>query len=144
MRQKVMAYLTRTVHGQRELLVFKHRDHPDAGVQVPAGTVEPGEVIEVGLLREVEEETGLGPAQVVIVQKLGAYFEADLDQQRHVFALAPVTALPDRWTHTVHGAGEDEGLVFEYYWLPLTPTLKLAGGQERLLSHLISTHAKLE
>jgi hypothetical protein len=70
---------------------------------------------------------------VVVVQKLGAYFEADLDQQRHVFALELVTALPDRWTHTVHGAGEDEGLVFEYYWLPLTPTLKLAGGQERLL-----------
>lgn len=40
------------------LLVFRHRDHPLAGVQVPAGTLHPDEPPAAGALREAEEETG--------------------------------------------------------------------------------------
>jgi 8-oxo-dGTP diphosphatase len=136
MKQKVMAYVVRRMAGEPELLVFEHRAFPAAGVQVPAGTVEPGETIEAGLLRELEEEAGLGPAQVRLVGKLAEAYETAHDQQRHVFVLAPVSALPDRWTHNVRGSGDDEGMVFEYFWLALTPTLKLTGDQGRFL-HLI-------
>jgi 8-oxo-dGTP pyrophosphatase MutT (NUDIX family) len=134
MQQKVMAYLVRRGAARPELLVFEHRDHPDAGVQVPAGTVEPGEAIETALLRELREEAGLTPAQVRVVRKLAEAYEIASDQQRHVFELAPLTALRDRWTHTVRGAGEDQGLVFQYYWVPLTPALELAGDQHRFLT----------
>ena len=38
-KRKVFAYITHRCH----LLVFWHVDVPEAGIQVPAGTVEPGE-----------------------------------------------------------------------------------------------------
>ena len=136
MKQKVLAYVVRVQNGRRELLVFEHRDHPDAGVQVPAGTVEPDEPVEAGVRREVEEEAGLGAAQVVVKRKLAEAYEPAIDQQRHVFELAPITDLPDRWAHTVRGAGEDAGLVFEYYWVAIEPGLRLAGEQQRFLDRL--------
>jgi hypothetical protein len=43
MKLKVLAYITR--NSSREVLVFDHRDKPQAGVQVPAGTVDEGEDI---------------------------------------------------------------------------------------------------
>ena len=48
---RVVAYVTRERDGRRELLVFDHRDHPDAGTQVPAGRLEAGEDLEAGLAR---------------------------------------------------------------------------------------------
>ena len=52
---KVFAYIT---NGHR-LLVFRHTDFPEAGIQVPAGTVKPNERLEIAVLREAYEETGL-------------------------------------------------------------------------------------
>jgi NADH pyrophosphatase NudC (nudix superfamily) len=59
MKNKVLAYITRHQNGLKQLLVFEHRDFPEAGVQVPPGTVEPGEPVESALFREVYEESGL-------------------------------------------------------------------------------------
>src|SRR5579884_333161 len=53
--RKVLAYVT---HGRR-LLLFTHAKQPSAGIQVPAGTLLPGEAPEYGVLREAWEETGL-------------------------------------------------------------------------------------
>lgn len=59
---KVTAFITRPGTQEIELLVFQH---PQAGVQLPAGTVEPGEAPEDAVLREVEEETGLSTVVLV-------------------------------------------------------------------------------
>jgi NUDIX domain len=54
---KVTAYITRSAEdGTLELLVFQH---PEAGIQLPAGTGEQGETLESSVLREAWEETGL-------------------------------------------------------------------------------------
>jgi 8-oxo-dGTP pyrophosphatase MutT (NUDIX family) len=53
---KVTAFVTRSEGSARELLVFCH---PNAGVQLPAGTVDAGEEIAEAVLREVWEEAGL-------------------------------------------------------------------------------------
>jgi 8-oxo-dGTP pyrophosphatase MutT (NUDIX family) len=63
---KVTAFVTREKEHGRELLVFRH---PTAGVQLPAGTIEPGETPEQAVLRELGEETGIN--QVEIVRSLG-------------------------------------------------------------------------
>ena len=65
--KKVVAYNTRG----DELLVFTHREFPEAGVQVPAGTVEEGETLDAAVLREVHEETGLPPTAVRKMAYLG-------------------------------------------------------------------------
>lgn len=51
--EKVTAFIT-NASGQLLLL-----QHPYAGIQIPAGTVEEGETPETAVLREVAEETGL-------------------------------------------------------------------------------------
>ncbi|MFG2125985.1 NUDIX domain-containing protein [Streptomyces sp. NPDC048710] len=58
-RVRTAACVTRNVPGGRELLVFDHRDHPEAGTQVPAGGVDPGELLTDAVLREITEETGV-------------------------------------------------------------------------------------
>jgi ADP-ribose pyrophosphatase YjhB (NUDIX family) len=58
---KVTAFVTRG----EALLLFRH---PQAGIQLPAGTVEEGEGPAEAVLREVAEETGL--TEVEIVEKL--------------------------------------------------------------------------
>ena len=74
--EKVLAYVTRG----DELLVFRHRDFPDAGLQVPAGTVQDGESPDVAVLRELREESGLTDA--AIVSRLGRY-RYDMAPHRH-------------------------------------------------------------
>jgi len=54
--EKITAFVTRSGLNGLELLVFQH---PTAGIQIPAGTVEEGETIEQAAFREVAEETGL-------------------------------------------------------------------------------------
>jgi hypothetical protein len=52
---KALAYITRPMdqaHGETGLLVFDHRDDPEADTQVPPGTVEAGESVEAALVRE--------------------------------------------------------------------------------------------
>jgi ADP-ribose pyrophosphatase YjhB (NUDIX family) len=51
----VLAYIT----CQQKLLVFRHSYEPEAGIQVPAGTIEEGEPPEQAVLCEAFAETGL-------------------------------------------------------------------------------------
>ena len=55
--QKVAVLVTRPGADGLELLVFEHIGIP-AGLQVPAGTVEPGEDVRAAALRELVEEIG--------------------------------------------------------------------------------------
>ena len=45
--EKVTAFIIRERAGERQLLLF---EHPNAGVQIPAGTVEEGESPDVGII----------------------------------------------------------------------------------------------
>ncbi len=117
--QKVVAYITL---GSR-LLVFTHRDYPESGVQVPAGTVEEGEALDRAVLREAEEETGL--KNLKLVKYLGSRdFDAAVSanpgeiHERHFFHLEAANPAPEKWRHwemTPHG--EDKTPVaFDLSW----------------------------
>ena len=58
--KKVVAYITY----QDSLLVFRHTDFPEAGIQVPAGTVDAGESVEAAVFREAWEESGLEDLEI--------------------------------------------------------------------------------
>jgi 8-oxo-dGTP pyrophosphatase MutT (NUDIX family) len=64
---KVVCYIVR----DGQLLVFRHADYDleQVGLQVPAGSIRPGESPEDAALREAREETGL--SQFSVVRKLG-------------------------------------------------------------------------
>jgi 8-oxo-dGTP diphosphatase len=139
MRRRVSAYVTRDREGERELLVFDHRDHPEAGTQIPAGRLDPGETLEQGLRRELHEEAGLD--RVRIVRELAGPEEYDRQfpgssYANHLFHVEPEVELPDSWEHVVFGDGDDAGLVFRYRWEPIRDDLLLWGRRDPFLGRL--------
>ncbi len=66
MIEKVTAFVIRKKNKMLQLLVFSH---PSAGIQIPAGTVEEHEGLEMALFREVKEETGL--TNIKLIRKVG-------------------------------------------------------------------------
>jgi 8-oxo-dGTP pyrophosphatase MutT (NUDIX family) len=134
---RVVAYVTRDRDGKRELLVFDHRDFPEAGTQVPAGRLESGEDLEAGLIRELHEEAGLD--DVRIVRRIGEFDGDELGHgvgyRNHAYEVAAPSA-PDAWEHEVFGDGDDAGLVFVYRWEPISRELKLWEGTDPLLERL--------
>ncbi|WP_374079805.1 GNAT family N-acetyltransferase [Bdellovibrio bacteriovorus] len=121
-KDKAVAYITRVKDGKTQLLVFDHDEkYADAGTQVPAGTVDPGEDPAQTVLRETFEESGLQnlkiESKIDEYQFFGDYAKAFL--HRHVFHLTSSEAIADRWTHKVQGSGDDEGHNFHYFWIDL-------------------------
>ena len=87
--EKVTAFVTRTTETGLELLLL---EHPYAGIQIPAGTVEE-ETPEEAVLREVSEETGIERA--TICRYLGREEERLPEGQRVIAAQTKVYARPD-------------------------------------------------
>lgn len=88
--EKVTAFITRSTGEARELLVFQT---PDAGIQLPAGTVEAGEAVEEALWREVREETGL--TDLRLISPLGTELIPMPLGQRIVLVTVPMRMSPD-------------------------------------------------
>ncbi|ARQ68019.1 NUDIX hydrolase [Streptomyces marincola] len=135
--EKALSYVVR----EGRLLVFRHVDHSweEVGVQVPGGSVRPGEAPEAAALREAREETGL--SGLGVVRKLGVT-EYDVSpyrfeiQRRHVFHLEPARPVPERWLSREDHDGQREPHRFECFWIPLTAAHVLQSGQGALLGRL--------
>lgn len=133
-REKVLAYVTRR---SDELLIFAHtEEYPDAGIQVPAGGVEPGEEPDQAVLRETFEESGLHLADP---HYLGSFEWPDEapSRIRHCYWLQAPLGTPDRWEHRVSAGDEDKGMIFRYAFAPRSePGLLLGFGFESGLDDL--------
>jgi 8-oxo-dGTP pyrophosphatase MutT (NUDIX family) len=137
-RARVLAYVTRERNGRTELLVFDHRDHPEAGTQVPAGRLDAGESLEQGLLRELHEEAGIEDARIVRELPVRGEWVARSPYDDHAFEVrGPDVSLADTWEHVVHGDGDDAGLVFCYRWVAVEPGLQLWNGLDLTYTGLL-------
>jgi len=88
--EKVTAFITRQTQTGIELLLF---EHPNAGIQIPAGTVEVGETVEAAALREAQEESGLSGLK--LLKYLDAQEERPVIGDRFVAQATSVYARPD-------------------------------------------------
>jgi 8-oxo-dGTP pyrophosphatase MutT (NUDIX family) len=135
---KVFAYITR---GDR-LLVFAHTDFPEAGIQVPAGTVESGEATEFAVMREADEETGL--TGLVLDGFLGdckRRSDIGLDEVHHRFFyhLRCTAPAPERWQHAEthpHGLPGHPPIRFDFFWAHLDQLPPLIAGHDEMIDRL--------
>lgn len=88
--EKVTAFITRGAKDERELLLI---EHPNAGIQIPAGTVEDGETPGEAVIREAAEETGL--TSLSIRRYLGCTEDKLPEDQRIIAEPTRVYARPD-------------------------------------------------
>jgi 8-oxo-dGTP pyrophosphatase MutT (NUDIX family) len=100
--QKVTALIVRETTAGRQLLLFRH---PNAGIQIPAGTIEEGEAPEAAALREGQEESGLNA--LAVVRHLGTHEVALPEGQVLLGKTATVYSRPDPgswdWASVQHG-----------------------------------------
>lgn len=114
-REKVFAYVTRRPD---ELLIFAHAEqYSDAGIQVPAGGVEPDEEPARSVLREAFEESGLRLAHPIYLSSFEA-LPRPHTQIWHFYWLQTSLDTPDRWDHQVSAGEQDEGMIFRYSFAP--------------------------
>lgn len=141
--EKVVCYITHQEH----LLVITHVDVPliRTGVQVPAGTIEPGETPIETALREGREETGLENLQVVGVIASDEY---DISPARHeVQRRTFVHLVTEVEAERIWPAGESnpDGGGTQHRWvcwfLPFRDAHVLAVGQGRFIHRLLPEEA---
>lgn len=101
---KITAFVTRSGSNGMELLLF---EHPNAGIQIPAGTVEEGEPFEQAVLRELMEETGLNAGDVRLRASLGWRDELPPDKTHVMRKASKAYSRPDPtsfdWIHLPRG-----------------------------------------
>ena len=72
MRKKVVAFILRnSAQKAPELLIHSFAENPSLLRRLPGGGMEEGETPEQAMYREVQEETGLGQADLKLIRQLG-------------------------------------------------------------------------
>jgi len=136
--RKALAYIT----SGPDLLVFTHPFQPGAGVQVPAGTIEPGEEPRVAAEREAVEESGL--RDLIFQRALGRseYDMHSLDrdeiQERFFFHFTLSQARREGWRHyEAHSQTGGDPIALDFYWQSLRSSrIDLIAGQGEFLAEL--------
>jgi 8-oxo-dGTP pyrophosphatase MutT (NUDIX family) len=122
--QKALAYVTRRAPDGLKLLVFENRGDQNIGqarLQVPAGSIDPGESPEAGAIRELFEESGLSDLRMVGLLERYTWTGPTTGNlhHRHVYHFESDQKLPEQWDHTVTAGEDDEGHVFSFRWIPV-------------------------
>ena len=115
-RHRAYAYIT---NGSR-LLLFTHPEAPEAGIQVPAGTIEPGENPKDAVMREAKEETGL----------------AELRYEQYLSVEGPTE---ETWRHGEYA--EDGSVIhpFDFFWADVRALPKLVANYDDKIDLLVES-----
>jgi 8-oxo-dGTP pyrophosphatase MutT (NUDIX family) len=133
---KAYAYVTRPNGNGRQLLVFREREAPEIGIQVPKGGISEGEAPDRAVRRELREEAGLDHDRPVFHLASDRYRRDDGKRVARHFFHFPIEETRDEWAHEVTGGGEDSGLVYELFWQPLALSDQLAADMDTYTSLL--------
>lgn len=136
--RKAYAYIT---HNNR-LLVFTQPDFPEAGIQVPGGSIEADETPEQGAIREAHEESGL--TGLILGEFLGDRMnEVIVDQEYqhqhgHYFHVICPYNPPETWEHGEfdNSNGDPTPVRFAFYWVDLDSVPPLQGNRGAFLNEL--------
>ncbi len=128
--QKAYAYVTRANGDGQQLLVFRERSDPDAGIQVPKGGIEHEEVPSQAVRRELREEAGIDHDRPVYHLASDRWRRSDGKRVARHFFHFPIEEPRDGWAHEVTGGGEDDGLIYDLFWRPLSRSVDLAAGMD--------------
>lgn len=121
-KRKVYGYIVQ----DGEIVVFEQPESPEAGIQVPGGTVDAGEGLDDAVLREAFEETGL--QGLSIARYLGKQHRDMRDygkeeiHDRHFYYLTCASVVPRRWQHFEQYSSEPvagPGRLFAFYRVAL-------------------------
>jgi 8-oxo-dGTP pyrophosphatase MutT (NUDIX family) len=134
--RKAVAYIT----WKRRILVFRAKEAPTLGAELPGGTLETGEDPIAGVLREAREETGFtefGVPRLLGIVKYDPNDGKDEIHERHFFELPLLVDAPAEWERMV-----DEGngrFTFSFFWVDGTniPT-KVYPGHDVFLERVLS------
>ena len=138
-RHRAYAYIT---SGSR-LLLFTHPGAPDAGIQVPAGTIEPGENPRDAVMREAEEETGLTALRYVRFLARDTmdmrFCGSDELQHRWFYHLSVEGPTEETWCHGEYG--EDGSLIhpFDFFWADIKTLPRLVAGYDDKIDLLMES-----
>jgi 8-oxo-dGTP pyrophosphatase MutT (NUDIX family) len=128
------------VDAQGRLLVFHHPE--DRGMQLPKGTVEPGEAPDEAVRRELLEESGIDyQGALEPLGTIDRYCEAGVEGNKHrhpqlwhLFLMRSEHPLPETFEHVAMGSPEEDGLVFSFSWLaPDAPLADFAAPYVRVI-----------
>ncbi|MFA1820185.1 NUDIX domain-containing protein [Virgibacillus oceani] len=135
--KKVYAYITRIIHCQVQVLILKH-PIPEAGIQIPKGTVEEKENTYQAVIREVEEETGLMEFDVVRLIAEDVWKNDDGEIHHRFFYEISVKNPPDEWAYQPTGGGAEVGLTFRFFWMSSRNEVELVRGHGDYLDHIFA------
>lgn len=123
---RAYAFIIQEKNGVWQLLVFQKKGASQTSpYHIPGGGVDPGETPSEGVIREIEEESGL--VGLVPTQYIGQWIREEHDTilQRHFFLFYAPNSLPDHWEHMVTGTGDDAGIIYRYKWILPNEALRL-------------------
>lgn len=142
-RQRAAAYVLRSLPGRPvEVLVLLHRDHPEAGVQVPGGGALPHETPAEAAVRETIEETGVRDplfAEVLgnsLVRTHGMFKGVQVT----TYSLLTTEDDRDAWDHTVVSADGDHGIRMRCEFRPAA-SAAIDWDHDCLLPQALARHA---
>lgn len=115
---KALAYV---LQGE-DLLVFTQPESPEAGLQVPAGTIQPGETPGEAVVRELEEETGIDDVRDLELLGTATYdmrkYGREELQERYFFRITLASEPPRQWRWHERHDGLSPAEPFELFWMP--------------------------